>query len=456
MHSARHIRKIPTKTPVPFFSPLLNAIESMKQERATALQWICTIKNLTSQGISNEEIYDSDVSNWLSRFPSDCMVLKNQILEQLDLTNRTPTICTEGEIRYRPTVEFQSCDIEVKGSALPKKLKPRDGIGIICFRNPSFDYKVMAYTVMSPLFPSPENWLLLDHRNQIISASASRFEFTSETAAMQFARQHATKRFPGCGTIVRRNKWAGFTLPDAKSYCEFLFVFRPDRFFGYVTHFDVQNVFLHLRSSIRRGKHNEKIFFIEELQSDWHAEGKMVGYGSGEDQIPPAPFQRSWHELGMRLALYMASSQNCAAIGWTTAAQQCARFMTAKRSGMERFYDNIMPKYFERLAKEWAALPYITTISCRAIGHYLLPEGNVWRIFSEGELASTASFEYETKNTFHELSESFFKKTPIHRLDLSTQMKSDILRQGIPLYGTWKKQRENQAMSKGEPLNEFA
>jgi len=35
-------------------------------------------------------------------------------------------------------------------------------------------------------------------------------------------------------------------------------------------------------------------------------------------------------------------------------------------------------------------------------------------------------------------------------------MKSDILRQGIPLYDTWKKQRENQAMSKGEPLNEFA
>jgi hypothetical protein len=439
MHRTRNIRKIPTKTPVPFFSPLLNAIKLMKQERATALQWIFTIKNLTSQGISNEEILDSEVNNWLSLFPSESMVLKSQILDQLELTNRTPSICTEGEIRYRPTVEFDSCDIEVKGSALPKKLKPKDGIGIIYFRNRSFDYKVMAYTVMSPLFRSPENWLLLDHRNQIVSASPSRFEFTSQSAAMQFARKHAAKRFPGCGTIVRRNQWAGFTLPDATSYCEFLFVFRPDQFFGYVAHFDVPNVFLHLRTSIRRGENNEKIFFIEELQSDWHAKGKIVGYGKEKGQFPPAPFQRSWHELGMRLALYVASSLNCEAIGWTTAAQQCARFMTAKRSGMERFYDNVMPKYFEKLAKEWAAFPYITTISCRAIGRYLRPTGNVWRIFSEGKLVSTESFEYGIRDTSDEQSESIFKKTPTHRLDLSTQMKSDILTQGIPLYGTWKK-----------------
>ncbi|MBC3881576.1 hypothetical protein H8K35_08245 [Undibacterium sp. LX40W] len=439
MHSARNSRKILPKTPIPFFSPLVKAIESMKQERATASHWTNTIKNLIHQGVSNEEIFDSEINSWLSLFSAENIIMKSDVLKRLNLNDRIPTICTEGKIRYRPSVEFESCDIKIKGAALPKKLKPRDGIGIICFRNPSFNYKLMAYTVVSPLFPSPQVWLLLDDRNQIVSASPSRLEFISEAAAMLFARQHASERFPGCGPIVSRNKWAGFTLPDAKSYCEYLFVFRPDQFFGYVTHFDVQNVFLHLRTSIRCGENNEKIFFIEELQSDWHAHGKIVGYGKGEGQVPTAPFQRSWHELGMRLALYIASLQNCSAIGWTTAAQQCARFMTAKRSGMERFYDNILPKYFTKLAKEWSTLPYITTISCRSIGHYLRPEGDHWRIFNEGKLVSTETFEYATRNSPDEQSESNFKKTPIHRLDLSTQMKSDILRQGIPLYGTWKK-----------------
>jgi hypothetical protein len=424
---------------MPFFSSLFNAIELMTQERATVLQWICTIRNLPSHGISKEEIDNSDVNNWLALFPSENMVLRSQILKHLDIKNRVPLICTEGEIRYRPSVEFQPCEIKVKGSALPKQLKPRDGIGIICLKNQSLGYKVMGYSMESHLFSSPVNWLLLDHRDRLISPDPSRFEFASEDAAMQFARKHATTQFPGCGAIVRRNKWAGYTLPDAISYCEFLFVFQPNKLLGYIDHFDVQNVFLHLRTSIRRGENNEKIFFIEELQSDWHATGKLYGYGNEEYQVVPAPFQRSWHELGMRLAIYVASSQNCDAIGWTTAAQQCARFMTAKRSGMERFYDHVMPDYFEKLTKKWSERPYISTILCQAKGRYLVPDGKVWRIFSDGKLVSPDSFEYKTRNANNELDESMLKNTPIHQLELSSAMKSDILAQGIPLYGQWKK-----------------
>ena len=59
-----------------------------------------------------------------------------------------------------------------------------------------------------------------------------------------------------------------------------------------------------------------------------------------------------------------------------------------------------------KLVRDFIRAP--KTISYRAIGPYLRPEGNIWHIFCGVELTSTVSLEYETKNTSDEQSESIF------------------------------------------------
>jgi len=126
------------------------------------------------------------------------------------------------------------------------------------------------------------------------------------------------------------------------------------------------------------------------------------------------------------------------AIGWTTAAQQCARFMTAQRSGMERFYDHVMLEYFEKLARPWHEHSHLATIRCPPKGRYLVADGNTWRIFQNKEPVSTETFQYYVKGNLGDRPCATVLGTPIHRLDLSPALKKTILAEGIPLYRQWK------------------
>ena len=43
-------------------------------------------------------------------------------------------------------------------------------------------------------------------------------------------------------------------------------------------HFDEKNILVHIRSDIRTDSKGNKIYFIEEVQSDWGQEGKKQGF----------------------------------------------------------------------------------------------------------------------------------------------------------------------------------
>lgn len=54
---------------------------------------------------------------------------------------------------------------------------------------------------------------------------------------------------------------------------------RPDPYTS--SHFDEENIIAHVRHNDRIGPDGEKILFLEEIQSDWHQEGRSKGYGTG-------------------------------------------------------------------------------------------------------------------------------------------------------------------------------
>jgi hypothetical protein len=149
------------------------------------------------------------------------------------------------------------------------------------------------------------------------------------------------------------------------------------------SHWDEPNVLAHVRLNDRVDSAGKKVLFAEELQSDWHQEGRKKGYqqeltkdekdvldnldkraselkekqqnlppSSPEhaaiykelneinakefsikkhDSVPAAPFSKTWHELAFKRILREAAEKGYDKVAWTTGEQQAARYDLSKQ-----------------------------------------------------------------------------------------------------------------------------
>ena len=167
-------------------------------------------------------------------------------------------------------------------------------------------------------------------------------------------------------------------------------------------HFDEPNVLVHVRFNEREDSDGNLVLFIEEIQSDWHQEGRKKGYeglltekdievkfipptvpeggdpsvypgfwesfdkrtgemitrhpGSmkeagvveealaigkqiEERKIPDAPFKKTWHELALKRMLRYATENGFSKLAWTTGEQQANRYDLSKQISRVRYDD---------------------------------------------------------------------------------------------------------------------
>ncbi len=184
------------------------------------------------------------------------------------------------------------------------------------------------------------------------------------------------------------------------------------------SHFDEPNVLAHIRFNDRTDVDGKKVLFLEEVQSDWHQKGRKGGY-SGQpkndlpdsselrkkynipedapiseyedlftkeekeklsrqardyvktaDQVPNAPFKKTWHELAMKRMLRYAAENGYDKIAWTTGEQQAERYprdrdaeKEAQLKGMQGFYDQIIPSFLNKYTKKWGGRVTDTRLS---------------------------------------------------------------------------------------------
>jgi GGDEF domain-containing protein len=77
------------------------------------------------------------------------------------------------------------------------------------------------------------------------------------------------------------SKWQRYVVPGGENYREVLLTLpKSKEQFTYRTHFDEPNVLAHVRLTDRIDGKGRKTLFIEELQSDWHQQGREKGYKS--------------------------------------------------------------------------------------------------------------------------------------------------------------------------------
>lgn len=134
------------------------------------------------------------------------------------------------------------------------------------------------------------------------------------------------------------------------------------------------NVLAHMRVSDRVGPDGQKILHVEEIQSDWHQEGRNKGYKiqggkltpkednrlteltimnpeemtdaqhkelmslmsrlplsesetiANKSRVPDAPFKKNWHELAMKRLLNYAADNGYDSIAITPGAEQAKRY----------------------------------------------------------------------------------------------------------------------------------
>ena len=146
-----------------------------------------------------------------------------------------------------------------------------------------------------------------------------------------------------------------------------------------------------------------RMLFIEEIQSDWHNQGRKKGYETGEmasliekrtslmrelmsigddnvaakkelerqynavarriyelgndkgRKVPDAPFRDNYHEYVLKRLIRMAAEQGYDSIGWTTADIQSERWSNDYAEGYRIEYDQDIPKFLKKYAKQWGS-----------------------------------------------------------------------------------------------------
>jgi hypothetical protein len=145
------------------------------------------------------------------------------------------------------------------------------------------------------------------------------------------------------------------------------------------SHWDEPNVLAHVRLNDRTDADGKRVLMVEEIQSDWHQEGRKKGYKgdqakldvrpsdagfgiyAGDERIgyfnseaeaqaaaalphyqeeaaklspkavPDAPFRKTWHEFALKKILRMATEQGYDRVAWTTGEQQAERYDLSKQ-----------------------------------------------------------------------------------------------------------------------------
>ena len=337
-----------TGAPV-FYSAAERAIEASRQEKAPADQWLGMLRNAT--GVKPEEMEWLGLADWLKEQKGSVSkqaiadyVRANQIkVEEVQKAAHTDSDRLE-ELRESPN---RTPDEENEFWRLVDDANNEATDGVSA---PKFE----GYQL-----PGGENYrellLTLPEREpgKFSDADVRRHHDVSEEFWNDL---HPTEKSELRDTYLRDNPGAQGT--DA-----------PQDFKG--SHWDEPNVLAHVRFNDRTidGK---RALFLEEIQSDWHQQGKRNGYRAddlsnlraaiesarlkGRDrevaalenllaeretgaggEVPDAPFKTTWPELSLKRVIRYAAENGYDHVAWTPGEVQAARYDLSKRIARVEF-----------------------------------------------------------------------------------------------------------------------
>lgn len=426
--------------PLPLRSKFYTWLLDNPQRVATAQQWLGMLNNL--QSVRKDEIERSGILGLLTNYyqPDDRVVLDNLMGDiGEELQQCTPTIDAHWKFGFHPTLA-----VKTMTDQLPKRVEAKAKRFVekaqACYQHPSIGYWIIrtGYEDLATVAP---NWIVLDNKGKML-LSHERHHGWFPTALEAFDVMHRTirERFHKYGSEQPDTAFEVYSLLGGKNYQEW-FVCLPDWPLPYRDgHFQRDQLLIHIRTTERIDCDGQPLFMIEEIQSPWHADGRINGYTTNEEEIglddcvADVPFAKEWHELGVKAVLCLAIKQGFTHIGVSTGQQQCDRWGVL--DGLLNLYDQQIPKCLKKIASQFDCTFGRTTIVTRK------PSARVqfsreagWEVRDFNNKPITPSVQMKEIALFYLEHKSPLIDEQVNVLNISPALKQAVLAGELPLFG---------------------
>ncbi len=339
----------------PLVSSLPNTIRELGLKRASVDQWLATLRALTGKGIKPEELDESGVLVRLQRMPAKATLTQAEVLCLIDLSHVIPKFASESRFGFVTKAGWSECCLRVPVKNYKKHgLCGSQGDGsryVIRYRHRALGWAVVRCRYSDLFTRQPDWWWVLDDKGKTISQPKVGFDASED--AIEYAELRINDRFSSLGRDHALLKWERYSLPGSDGYREILIqldnwacTYKP-------RHFRTRNVLVHIRTGIRETDDGRRVLFLDEVQSDWHADLHAASRDESPQpnkvQTPSAPFRKDWPLLTLKLMLWWAQVLKLDGVAWSTPELQSARWRNY--GPPEALYRSALPDAARMIAK---------------------------------------------------------------------------------------------------------
>ncbi|MES1976715.1 MAG: hypothetical protein V4451_01680 [Pseudomonadota bacterium] len=416
------------------FSTLQRLLQGIGKTAADGKQWEGTVRNLEKKGLRSDELRRSGLLHYVQSLKgSGKKITAQQMVDACDFSAvRLSVIPVVGYAERQ--LNFVPASVQrFKRAAKARKSQDGQERHVVEF-DPVLGYRIEEIEHPT-LWGTDRHWLATSHDGRTLQDSQENRLFETPYGAVLASKKDAKERFP---KRVALGDWTDHAWTGGQDYREWLVTlpYYPKSYFS--SHFNIRNVFAHVRCDLREGTEGERVLLVHEVQSDWAKSTRdaidMLEADPEHEQFPP--FWREWASLTMKLVLLHAASQGVDAMAWTKGIHQVRRYEGLGSRGLTQLYDQILPREVNRLVKPLG-------ISCEELGVFVPENFSIKRseagyeVRTEGQALTTLLGTAPTledamrfvPNGGHEL------LYDVHGVRLSAVTRHAILAAGFPVWG---------------------
>lgn len=381
---------------LPLVSSLRQATCALGLKKASAWHWQQSLRALTEKGIKSEELAESGVLTNLDRLPTGKCLTLEDVLRFIDLSHVVPKLATESQFGFITKAGWHEGCQRIPESEFKRRGLWTGGFGgslyVIRYRHEALDWSIIRCRHRDLLTHRPDWWWVLDSDGKQVNPLSEGFDTPEE--AMSFAEQQMSLRYAPWGKDLALSQWERFSLPGSRQYQEVLLILDDWMGSYWTRHYRARNVLAHIRTGVRETCEGQRVLYLEEVQSDWHAD--IYAGRKGEPKLerklplPAAPFKKEWPLLTMKLMLWWAQRLGVDGLAWSTADLQVARWRGYAIP--ETLYRSTLPMAAQSLAKA-LSIPFgKTQLSVRTHSRVVHHGGNGWVVRNRKGSAITKPF----------------------------------------------------------------
>lgn len=419
---------------VPWVSSLQMAIQGLGLKKASVDQWLATLSGMAGKGIKSEELEESGVMTRLRRQPSDTVLTQSQVLRWVDFSHVTPKLASESRFGFVTRAGWYEGCQRIPAKEFKRRGLWSGGYGgswyVIRFRHQSLAWSIVRSRHRDLLTQRSDWWWVLDEKGCLVDPAKEGFD--SPEDAMAFAEQHMSQRFAAWGRDQALTRWEKFSLPGHEGYQELLL--QLDDWPGNYQprHYRTRNVLVHIRAGVRRTQDGRRILFLDEVQSDWHADLHAAATHTMGKRPPPskAPFRKEWPLLSLKVMIWWAQRHGLDGLAWSSAELQSARWRAY--GPPELLYRTLLPEAGESLAAALGLRLDHTDLVVRTGSRQVVQSKKGWSVSNQQGVPITKPFRAREQAEWlaDQTGEFVAIKVPVLWIQGMQTIRS------IPLYGT--------------------